>query len=202
MKHFDPFDYPKGRIPDYHGVVNVVLFVDVVGFSKDTTNADMKGVIRKFDDAIDEVLEPHYYWAEKRHKNDLILIPTGDGFAVGFHPNFDSKTVLQVAARLFKTLTGKNGFKIRMGIAKGPNMRFLDWNENVNLFGFGINLAKRVMDCAASNQILVHETFANEVRAAERLDELVEIAERKEIKHGETIKVFNYYKEGEFGSPE
>src|SRR6266446_297958 len=157
MKNVDPFDYPKGRVPDYLPVLNTVLFVDIVGFSKDTTTTDMRKVIRKFGDVINEVLEPHYFWAERRKKNDLILIPTGDGFAIGFHPKFDNQTVLQITAQLFKHLVQDNEFKIRMGIAKGPNMRFRDWNEITNIFGYGINLAKRVLDCAADNQILVHE---------------------------------------------
>ena len=201
-KKFDYFDYPKGRIPTYHPVINVVLFVDVVGFSKETTNADMRKTIRKFEDAIDDLLEPHYFWNERKGHNDLIVIPTGDGFGIGFHPDIDGKRILNIAADLFRGLVDDNGFKIRIGMAKGPNIRFLDWNETTNLFGFGINLAKRVVDAAHSNQILVHEGFAKELLAGERNDDLVEIIEPREIKHEGKIKVFNYYKPTEFGSAE
>jgi len=49
------------------------------------------------------------------------------------------------------------------GIAKGNNIGHLDKNNNMNLFGYGINLASRVMSKALDNQILVHERLAEDI---------------------------------------
>ena len=130
----DPFDYPTGKIPNYYSVNNVVIFFDVVGFTRNTSNAEMKKIIQRIENTIDSLLWDPYDWDEKV-ENDLILIPTGDGYAIGCHPSMSgSDDILRIAADLFRNITNGDT-KIRMGIAKGPNIRHLDKNDKVNLFG-------------------------------------------------------------------
>jgi class 3 adenylate cyclase len=104
-----------------------------------------------------------------------------------------------VIIELYKRLLKGNVFKIRMGIAKGANIRHLDWNEHVNLFGYGINLASRVMSVAEPNQILVHADYAEELKQIKDHPELTKVDLPKEIKHGEQIVVYNMYRSNEFG---
>src|ERR1041384_848444 len=189
-KEFDPFLYPKGKIPKYLPVYNAVLFIDVVGFSKRTTNDDMKDMIRRILAAIEDILDGEYYWGESKGRNHLILIPTGDGLGIGFHPDFDQEKVLQIAIGFFKLLTGRTSIRIRVGIAKGPNVRFLDKNDLPNLFGYGINLARRVVDSARPNEILVHEDFAKDLLRVKRLPNLVEVKKAKRAKHGFRVRVY------------
>jgi class 3 adenylate cyclase len=201
-RNVDCFAYPKGKTPNYRPITCVVLFFDVVGFTKDTTNEDMKRVIQKIDNVIDECLWEPYYWNEKSKPNDLILVPTGDGYAIGFHPSkFSNEKVLMIAAELFVRITTGESFAIRMGIAKGPNIVHRDQNDMVNLFGYGINLANRTMSVALENQILVHVELGNELSKEKKRAELFEVKESLVIKHNETIRVFNYYKKGELGNP-
>lgn len=200
-KKIDPFDYPRGKKqPRYYDIVNIVCFFDVVGFTKNTTNQEMKVIISKIQDDMEELLWEDFNWHELRKRNDLILIPTGDGYGVGFHPSMSNDKVLTVCTDLYKRLI-KEGtlFMIRMGLAKGPNIRFLDWNEHVNLFGYGINLASRVLSVAEPNQILVHSDYAEELKQMKGHPELKQLPEPKEIKHGEHIIVYNLYKENEYG---
>lgn len=162
----------------------------------------MKRIIQRIENVIEDYLWDDYNWNEKRKHNDLILIPTGDGYGIGFHPSINNEKILNIAKELFKHLTKWGDFKIRMGIAKGQNIRHLDHNDKINLFGYGINLASRVVSVTLENQILVHETYAREILVERKIEELVEISEPLIIKHNETIKVYNYYKVGDFGNPE
>lgn len=196
----DPFDYVKGKIPRYYPVNNAVVFFDVTGFTRETTNEEMRKVIQKIEDELTRLLWDDYYWNEKNKRNDLILIPTGDGYAIGFHPiRFDLETVLGLASRIFKAITSNGDIRIRMGIAKGPNIRHLDLNEHNNLFGFGINMASRLMNLARENQILVHEDFANDILRSKKVEDLIDIGEF-EIKHGQKVGVFNYFRKNDFGN--
>ncbi|MFI5331460.1 MAG: adenylate/guanylate cyclase domain-containing protein [Desulfobaccales bacterium] len=193
-KGFDPFDYPKARIPKYYPVNNIVLFFDIVEFTKIPTNEEMMRIIQKIENVINSLLWEDYNWNEKNKHNDLILIPTGDGYGIGFHPNFEAEKTLKMASELFVELTTGNGFKIRMGLARGPNVRHLDRNDVPNLFGYGINLANRVMSVALADQVLVHGDLASDILRTGKIkkQELVAISEPLEIKHGEKIKVYEY----------
>ena len=198
----DPFKYIKKNVRTSRDVSNPVIFFDVVGFTKGTTVEEMKRVIRHIEDSLNDLLEPEYYWHEKTKPNDLILIPTGDGYAIGFHPiNFYYENVLSIAVSIFKKITEGNKVKIRMGIATGPNIVHRDLNDHNNLFGFGINMASRIMGLGLDNQILVHEDFAKEIMRTKSIDGLVSIGNYT-IKHEEVAGVFNYCKEGRFGNPE
>ena len=109
-KRFDPFDYPKGKIPDYVPVNCAVVFFDIVGFTDDTTNEQMKDMIRSIHDVIESYLWDEYDWDEKTRgkKNDLVLIPTGDGYAIGFHPSkFSSDEILEIVKELYIHLRNK-----------------------------------------------------------------------------------------------
>jgi hypothetical protein len=202
-KSFDPFDHPKKRgFPPFYFVENIVLFFDIVGFTQKPTNEEMQRDVQHIDNVIDRILFDDFNWNEPKSHNDLIMIPTGDGYAIGFHPNITGEKVLTIARDLFKALVEPKYFQIRMGIAKGSNVRFKDKNDVTNLFGYGINLANRVMGVGKSNQILVHEELALSIGKKRTIPELVAVPSDLEIKHGGKIRVFNYYRENEFGNPE
>ncbi|MGD0820294.1 MAG: hypothetical protein ABSA71_06095 [Desulfomonilia bacterium] len=208
MKKFDPFDFPEEQIPKHSKVVNVVCFFDVVEFTKETTNKDMQNIIRKIEEDMSDLLYNGFNWNEKgRDKydepihNDLILIPTGDGYGIGFNPGLDDKRILDTITSIYKQLLADNGLKIRMGVAKGPNVRHIDKNDVVNLFGYGINLAARVINVAKPNQILLHSVYAEELGQATKMSDLCKIEKPMPSKHGESIIVYNYYRSGEFGIP-
>ena len=93
-----------------------------------------------------------------------------------------------------------------MGVAKGPCQVYRDQNEKNNVFGYGINLANRVMSLARENQILIHEDFAKEVLRQRTHNEIHPVpGKRFKIKHGETLTVYNFYGQYEgsqFGNPD
>lgn len=64
-------------------LVNVpVLFFDVVGFTRNTNNNSMRKCIRNIEDSMRDLLYEDYNWNERNKSNQLILIPTGDGYAI------------------------------------------------------------------------------------------------------------------------
>lgn len=199
-KKFDPFDYPSGAVPKYYHLNNVVLFFDVVGFSRKAP-IDMQNIINEIDNVINELLWNEYNWNERHQRNDLIIIPTGDGYGIGFHPNFDGKKILTITANIYKKLIENRRYEIRMGLAKGRNTRYWDINDLANLFGPGINTANRVISVALQNQILVHADFAKEILKNEKIKELVEVPYPLQIKTGEEIRVYNYFRKDDFGNP-
>ena len=161
----------------------------------------MENIIRGIDYAINEILWQEYNWNERHNHNDLIIIPTGDGYGIGFHPKFDGKEILTITANIFKKLIENKNFQIRMGLAKGRNIRYWDINDIANLFGPGINTANRVISVALENQILVHADFAKDILKKEKIEELIEVPYPLQIKTGEEIRVFNYFKKDVFGNP-
>lgn len=189
-KKYDPLDYVKERIPKYIAVKNVVLFFDVVAFTKNSTNQEMQKIIHKIDTVIDDLLYEDYNWNEQHQHNDLILMPTGDGLGIGFHPSIRDDEILRIVSDLFKRLTANNGIIIRMGIAKGPNTRYLDVNEINNLFGWGVNTAYRVMSGAQGDQILIHEDYAMELGKIKEFKIIDNEPINIETKHGEKLIAF------------
>lgn len=195
----DPFMFIKnGNNGVYRSTTLAVMFFDIIGFTKDTTNEAMKDCIRSIEAAIADELWDNYNWNEENEKNDLILIPTGDGYSFAFHPQFSNDEVLEIVkkfyCRLIKKLRNINDFKIRMGVAKGPCQVYRDQNEKNNVFGYGINLANRVMGLARENQILVHEDFAKDILRQREHTELHDLSGKQfVIKHGESLRVYNFY---------
>lgn len=206
-KNKDPFTFIKSENKGIYKSANlVIMFFDIIGFTKQTTNDEMKDCIRGIEASIMDELWDNYNWNEENEKNDLILIPTGDGYSFAFNPQFRNEDILDIIKKFYCRLIQKIKFKIRMGIAKGPCQVYRDQNEKNNVFGYGINLANRVMGLAKDNQILIHEDFAREILIQRAHSELHEvIGKRFEIKHGEVLKVFNFYGQFEgndFGNSE
>ncbi len=188
----DPFEKIKNaRV--FHNAVVTVLFFDVVGFTKGTDNESMKNMVRTLEECISDLLWDDYNWDEDDEDNHLVLIPTGDGYAVGFHPTtFNNEKILKITLDLFKLIKNKN-IPIRMGLAKGPVIIHNDLNEKNNIFGYGINIASRVMGIAQENQILIHEDLASEINRVKKNTLIGEVVFEQEIKHGEIIKVYEIH---------
>ncbi len=206
-KNRDPFAFiPNENKGIYKSAVLVIMFFDVVGFTKNTTNDQMKDCIRGIEASIVDELWDNYNWNEVNDKNDLILIPTGDGYSFAFNPQIGNDEVLDIVKKFYCRLVEKIDFRIRMGLAKGPCQVYRDQNEKNNVFGYGINLANRVMGLARENQILIHEDFANEILRQREHSEIHALPGKQfVIKHGETLKVFNFYGQFEgkdFGNPD
>jgi hypothetical protein len=102
--------------------------------------------------------------------------------------------------RYNKVRPEKDRVYLRIGLDTGPVYIIKDLNGNENVWGPGIIMARRVMDLADKMNILASARFANDVKMLrpEYKDILHPIGDYQ-IKHGDTILIYNVYGDG-FGS--
>lgn len=200
-KKYDPFDYPKKNAPRYWPVNIISLVFEGPSIDKSATITEMIDNIKAIDNIFNQRLWENYYWNERFHNNDLIFISTGSGYGIGFNPKMDTKIILSIAVDLYKESVKKIK-NIRIGIAKGPSVRYLDENDCLSMYGYGIRTASITMTRAINNQILIHESLAKEIfeTISLRSGESLIGPYSSKISFDETINVYNYFKEGEFGN--
>lgn len=97
------------------------------------------------------------------------ILPTGDGAVIGFTDSPESP--LTLATELHKLLQRYNESKkgdekigIKIGLESGPVYLFNDLNQNENVWGPGIIMARRAMDLGESMHIIATDNYANSVR--------------------------------------
>ncbi|MBV9009596.1 MAG: hypothetical protein JO354_10605 [Verrucomicrobia bacterium] len=170
-----------------------VLFIDIVGFSA-----------RPIDEQATMVAELNHIVRETCHcrsaevAGHLIRMPTGDGMALVFSNSPEAP--VQCALEICEALRSYPHIHLRMGIHSGPVNAVRDVNDRPNIAGGGINIARRIMDCADAGHILLSKRVAEDLSQyghwQQRLHDLGKI----EVKHGAVISLFNLYGEG-FGNP-
>src|SRR5438094_10291507 len=74
----------------------------------------------------------------------LLRLPTGDGGALVFRTSPEAPVLC--AMEISKALKNHPELHVRMGIHSGPVNEVTDLNEQANIDGAGINIAKRMMD--------------------------------------------------------
>ena len=80
-----------------------------------------------------------------------------------------------------------------MGIHSGPVNEIIDLNEQTNIVGAGINIAKRVMDCGDAGHILLSRHVAEDLEQYPRWRAYLHDLGECEVKHGVTIGLANLY---------
>ena len=185
------------------GVINAnFFFIDIVGLSDPSLS------VRKQMEKIERLNNLIYSCdAFKKTTEKKIILPTGDGMAIGFMLN--PELPLQLSIQLHKELDRYNHSKkiseedilgVRIGLATGPVFVVSDINNNQNIWGPGIILARRVMDLGDSGHILIADILAEQLIALK--DEyrvMIKPVGNYQIKHGQIIKMYSAYSQ-EFGN--
>ncbi|UPT67968.1 MAG: hypothetical protein M0D57_04710 [Sphingobacteriales bacterium JAD_PAG50586_3] len=197
-------DYGGGKMP-MNDIQTAMLMFDVVDSSKIANNASMIKIINGIHDSINAVLYDNHIWGEdSKHpdaeNNDLLLIPTGDGYGIVLGYQHKDAYILEIARLLYADLYEK-GILIRVGIVKANSLITFDANGNVNIFGFGILLATRVCNAAKNGQILVHNTLAESILQNRTVLGLSKIDFEYVAKHDMKFNCYNYFEENSFGVP-
>jgi class 3 adenylate cyclase len=170
------------------------LFIDMVGYSRGSMEQQQRSV-----QELREIVRttPTFLGAEAG--GDLMRLDRGDGVAlIFFH---DLIAPLQCAVEIARVLPQHPDLQLRMGIHSGPVTRgILDISNHENVYGDGLNIAQRVMDCGDAGHILLSQRSADDLRQfemwADGLHDLGEV----EVKHGLRLHLYNYY-DGEVGNP-
>ena len=184
-------------------VVNInFFFIDIVGLSNPSLS--VKKQIDKIE-ILNKLIGLCDVFAKAKEKK--IVLPTGDGMAIGFFMNPESP--LQLAMQLHSKLSIYNRGKsdgdilgVRIGLGSGPVFIVNDINGNQNVWGPGIILARRVMDIGDNLHILLSSNIAESLIALkDEYKTMLKPIGDYQIKHGQTLHIYSAYSK-EFGNSE
>lgn len=180
------------------------FFIDIVGLSDPSLS--VKKQVQKIE-TLNKLISSCDAFV-KTSKDKRIVLPTGDGMAIGFLQN--PSAPLELSMQLHEKLREYNRGKVqedligvRIGLGSGPVFTVTDINNIQNVWGPGIILARRVMDAGDDGHILLAGNLAQELIGLkdEYRSIIRPVCEVYEIKHGQKITLYSAYSD-EFGNPE
>ncbi len=171
-----------------------VLFIDIVGYSKLLIDQQRERIRE-----LKEIVRGTEQFRRAEAEGKLLRLPTGDGGALVFR-NTQEAPVL-CALEISKAIKNYPELRIRMGIHSGPVNEVADLNEQMNVAGAGINIARRVMDCGDTGHILLSKHVAEDLEDYARWRPYLHELGQCETKHGAVISVVNLY-DDEVGNPQ
>lgn len=177
------------------------FFTDIVAGSN--PNIQTKDQVRKIF-VLNELMSRTEIFRNK-DPDSTVILPTGDGMAVGFSDSPEKP--LRLAIELHKSLNrynearrGKDKLLIRVGIDMGPVYVIKDITNKDNVWGPGIILTRRVMDLAGDMNIFASARIAEDIRnLSPEYKEILHPIGDYSIKHGEQLLLYNIYGNG-FGN--
>jgi len=185
-------------------VVNVnFFFIDIVSLSDPSLSVKKQiekiGILNKIIGSCET-----YFKTPKEKK---IILPTGDGMAIGFLASPESP--FQLSIELHRKLRIYNRDKsnedtigVRIGLSSGPVFIVNDISNNQNVWGPGIILARRVMDIGDNFHILLADRLAEElIGLKDEYRSTIKYVADYQIKHGQRIKLYSAFSK-EFGNPQ
>ncbi len=197
-------DSLKGRDIDDIGDINAFtktffwFFTDIVAGSNPTipTKEQARKVV-----VLNELIKRTEIF-QHRDPESTVILPTGDGMAIGFSGS--PEYPLRLSIQLHKILNEYNKTKkrkddkvlLRIGIDIGPVYIIKDLNGQDNVWGPGIILTRRVMDLAGDQNIFCSSRFAEDIRVlSPEYKEIMHPIGDHSIKHGEKLNIYNIYGE-------
>jgi len=184
-------------------VINVnFFFIDIVSLSDPSLSVKKQiekiGILNKIIGSCES------YFRTPRDRK--IILPTGDGMAIGFLLSPESP--LQLSTEVHRKLRIYNRGKsiediigVRIGLSSGPVFIVNDIDNNQNVWGPGIILARRVMDIGDNFHILLADRLAEElIGLKDEYRTTIKYVLDYQIKHGQRIKIYSAFSK-EFGNP-
>ena len=177
------------------------FFSDIVAGSNPTIPT--KAQVQKIAVLNELISQTHTF--KKRNISSTIILPTGDGMAIGFGDSPEKPLLLSI--ELHKALSkyneskrGKEKLLLRIGIDSGLVYFVKDLEGKDNVWGPGIIMTRCVMDLCGDMQIFAASRLAEElVKVSPKYKEFLHFAKTYETKYGEKIQLYNVYGKG-FGS--
>jgi len=138
-------------------------------------------------------------------KNDLFILPTGDGMLIGFKEGLEQP--ISLAIELHAQLKNYNQqvletekIDTRIGCNIGHIFIVKDLFDNVNLWGPGAILARRVMDLGNANHILLPSNMVDDLfEISDKFKNIIHPIHDFTIKHDGKLLVYTVYGE-DFGN--
>jgi KaiC/GvpD/RAD55 family RecA-like ATPase len=180
------------------------FYVDIVGLSDPTLS--VKNQVQKIQ-VLNELIHSCDSFS-KTSAGKRIILPSGDGMAIGFLSS--SEIPLELSIQLHHKIHAYNQQKytsdslgVRIGLGSGPVFTVSDLNNVQNIWGPGIIIARRVMDAGDNGHILIAEKLAEElISLKDEYRKIINlISDKYRIKHGQEIKLYSAYS-NDFGNPQ
>jgi serine/threonine protein kinase len=132
-------------------VMGTIMFLDLVAYS--THSVDQQVAIKTlFNELINKAISGV-------EESSRILLDTGDGAAICFLGDPEEALRSSLLLRDLLLQRYREKLSMRVGLHMGPVRMLMDINNRVNVVGDGINVAQRIMDFSAANQITVSRAY-------------------------------------------
>lgn len=187
-------------------IYSTFLFIDIVGLSDPIISTEAQ--LRKIELLNRFIKECHSY--KTTDTNDLLILPTGDGMAIGFpkQPDLPLRLTIELHSKLDEYNQGKKeenaqlqAIKVRVGIHGGPVFKLHDIQGNENIWGPGIVIARRIMDVGEEGHILLSARIAEDLRElSDYYKRIIHPVGIYSFKHDQNAFIYSAYGEG-FGNP-
>jgi hypothetical protein len=177
------------------------FFVDIVGLSNPILSTETQKTKIK-------ILNEKIYSCktfQSSSKDDVLILPTGDGMLIGFKNGLEQPIKLseefhEKIADYNKKATSVEKIETRIGCHIGHVFVVADVYGNINLWGPGAILARRIMDMGDANHILVSNDMANDlIEVSKDYEKILHPLHNFGIKHGDNLLVYSAFGEG-FGN--
>jgi len=136
---------------------------------------------------------------KQRNMENTVIMPTGDGAAIGFadSPEKPLRLAIELHKELFKynkSRAEKEKLFIRVGINTGPVYFVKDVEGNNTFWGSGIILTRRIMELCEPNQILASQQIGEDIsNLSPEYKAIMHQAGQYVTKHGKKLLIFNIY---------
>lgn len=174
------------------------FFVDIVGLSDPVIS--VKKQIKKIE-ALNTLVSSCEVF-RNTDPNLMLVLPTGDGMAIGFMqgPELPFMLSMELHNQLNVYNKGKSPeetLRIRVGMNDGPVFVVKDVQGKKNVWGPGIILARNVMDIGDDGHILVSPRMAETLRElSDEYKQLIKPLHDFSIKQGQTLLLYSVYGNG------
>jgi TolB-like protein len=172
--------------PDLQLEVAHVLFIDVVGYSKQVIEEQ-----RALQHQLNQIVRNTEQFRLAEAEGKLVRLPSGDGMALVFFGSTEAP--VQCAVEISGALSSYPQLKLRMGINTGPVSGTTDVNDRSNVAGAGINMAERVMSLGDAGHILLSKRAAEDLVQYRRWQPHLHDLGEVEVKHGVKLSIVNLY---------
>src|SRR5205823_2636774 len=163
-----------------------VLFIDIVGYSKLFITEQSEQL-----QTLKEIVRATEQFRSAEAAGKLLRLPTGDGGALVFRNSPEAPVLCSI--EIARALKDYPKLRVRMGIHSGPVNEITDLNEQANIAGAGISIAKRVMDCGDAGHILLSKHVAEDLEQYPRWEPQLHDLGECEVKHGVRVGLVNLY---------
>jgi len=173
------------------------FFIDIVGLSNPVLSTETQRTKIK---VLNETIYDCKTFIDFS-KEDVLILPTGDGMLLGFKKGLEQPLNLAIEfhekiSEYNKKVTSVEKIETRIGCNIGHVFVVKDIYGNINLWGPGAILARRVMDLGDTDHVLISGELASDlIEISEEYKKILHPLQNFGIKHGENLLIYSAFDE-------